>query len=260
MKLLSGTQFHGQPFFRRLPARRRPDCFPGPRYLTHWQPFYNRMRNLWGVDLYAPTFFTDPETKIIYADRADNEGMLEPSGQIWTGQFPEQMNPANSTAQLGGMRWVMALWPLPEEAFDRNILLVHETFHYRQPELQLDPNPGICSHMETLPARIWLKTEWNALDAPFPPKTPHRTDALLDALRIREPVTCIPPKPWSTKTPSSSRGFPNIRLRGTAHMKNKSSKSRIRHLGQRIIRIPAYHSGRPMVTCLTAIMFHGGTA
>ena len=208
--------------------------------------------NLWGVDLYAPTFFTDPETKIIYADRADNEGMLEPSGQIWTGQFPEQMNPANSTAQLGGMRWVMALWPLPEEAFDRNILLVHETFHYRQPELQLDPNPGICSHMETLPARIWLKTEWNALDAAVSLEdSAAARDALLDALRLREARLRAFPREARINEDAFLilEGLPEytaykICCDGTAHMKEQVIKSRIRHWdNESFVYAFAYHSG-----------------
>ncbi|MDD4919840.1 MAG: hypothetical protein PHX94_03915 [Bacteroidales bacterium] len=141
---------------------------------------------LWGSALYAPTFFVHPETKVIYADRKDEQGLLQSLDGIWTGTLPEQMNPANSTAELGGMKWVMAIWPLPESEFERNVLLAHETFHYRQPELALDPRPGLCEHMENTSARIWLKMEWNALDAAIREEDAESAaQAVLQALRFR---------------------------------------------------------------------------
>lgn len=141
---------------------------------------------LWGSAMYAPTFFVHPETKVIYADRKDEQGLLQPLDGIWTGTLPEQMNPANSTAELGGMKWVMAIWPLPESEFERNVLLVHETFHYWQPELGLDSRLGLCEHMENTSARIWLKMEWNALDAAIREEDPESAaQAVGQALHFR---------------------------------------------------------------------------
>ncbi|MBP6867855.1 MAG: hypothetical protein KBC07_02555 [Bacteroidales bacterium] len=141
---------------------------------------------LWGSALYAPTFLVNPETKVIYADRKDEQGLLQSLDGIWTGTFPEQMNPANSVAELGGMKWVMATWPLPESEFERNVLLVHETFHYRQPELGLDPEPGLCEHMENTAARIWLKMEWNALDEAIREENPaSAAESIRHALHFR---------------------------------------------------------------------------
>lgn len=129
---------------------------------------------LWGSALYAPTFFVHPETKVIYANRKDEQGLLQSLDGIWKGTFPEQMNPANSTAELGGMK------------FERNVLLVHETFHYRQPELELDPSPRLCGHMENTSARIWLKMEWNALDEAIREEDPESAaQAIRQALLFR---------------------------------------------------------------------------
>lgn len=208
--------------------------------------------NLWGISLYAPTFFVDPETRTIFADRADKEALLEPFGEIWSGKFPEEMNPANSTAQLGGMKWVMALWPLPEKSFERNILLVHETFHYRQPDLELDPRPELCEHLENTSARIWLKMEWNALDHAIMAEDPEaaaqdvrlalhfrntRLSEYSEEARINEDAFLI------------LEGLPEytaykLCCDNTAHMKEQIIESRERHWNnQSFVYAFAYHSG-----------------
>ena len=208
--------------------------------------------NLWGISLYAPTFFVDPESRIIYANRGDKEGLLAQSGGIWSGIFPEEMNPANSTAQLGGMKWTMALWPLPENALDRNVLLVHETFHYRQPELGLNPEPGLCNHMDTTSSRIWLKMEWNALDAAIREEDPGKAaEAVLQALQMRNTRL----SEFSEDARKNEDGF--LILEGlpeytayklccdnTAGMKEQIIKSCKRHWNnESFVYAFAYHSG-----------------
>jgi hypothetical protein len=208
--------------------------------------------DLWDTLLYAPTFFVDPETGTVYADRADKEGLLDPFGEIWSGVFPEEMNPANSTAQLGGIRWVMALWPLPENAFDRNILLAHETFHYWQPELELDPRPGLCAHMENPSARIWLKMEWNALDAAIREKNPEAAaEAVHQAWQFRN--NRLSEFPEEARLDEDAflilEGLPGytaykLCCDDTTHMKEEIIKSRRRHWGnESFVYAFAYHSG-----------------
>jgi len=208
--------------------------------------------NLWGISLYAPTFFVDPETRIIYANRSDNEGLLAESGGIWSGTFPEDMNPANSTAQLGGMKWTMALWPLSENDLDRNVLLVHETFHYRQPELGLNPEPGLCTHMDTTSSRTWLKMEWNALDAAIREEDPGKAaeDVLL-ALQMRNTRL----SEFSADARKNEDGFLileglpeytayKICSENTAMMKEQIIKSCRRHWNnESFVYSFAYHSG-----------------
>jgi len=206
----------------------------------------------WGIAMYAPVFFVDPETRTMYADRADQEGMLEPFGPVWRGTFPEEMNPANSTAQLGGMKWVMALWPLPEETFERNVLLVHETFHYWQPELELDPNPQLCDHMENTSARIWLKMEWNALDAAIREEDPvAAAEAVRQALHFRNiRLSGFPEEARRNEDAFLIlEGLPeytayNLCCDDTTHMKEQIIESRKRHWNNdSFVYAFAYHSG-----------------
>ncbi|MFA5301166.1 MAG: hypothetical protein WC395_00605 [Bacteroidales bacterium] len=208
--------------------------------------------DLWGTSLYAPTFFVDPETGTVYADRSDKENLLQPFGRIWSGEFPEEMNPANSTTELGGMRWVMALWPLPENTFDRNILLVHETFHYWQPELELDPRPGLCEHMENSSARIWLKMEWNALDAAIREKDPKAAaEAVRQAWLFRNNRLSEFPEEARLNEDAFLilEGLPEytaykLCCDDTAHMEEEIIKSRMRHWeNESFVYAFAYHSG-----------------
>ena len=207
---------------------------------------------LWGKSLYAPTFFVHPETATIYADRRDKEELLEPFGKIWSGAFPGDMNPANSTAQFGGMKWVMALWPLPEKDFDRNVLLVHETFHYWQKDLGLDPVPGLCEHMENTSARIWLKMEWNALDQAVREEDPAKAaEAILQALHFRN--TRLSEYPEEARSNEDAflilEGLPEytaykLCCDGPAHMKQQIIESRKRHWNnESFVYAFAYHSG-----------------
>jgi len=168
---------------------------------------------LWGSAMYAPTFFVHPETKVIYADRKDEQGLLQPLDGIWTGTLPEQMNPANSTAELGGMKWVMAIWPLPESEFERNVLLVHETFHYWQPELGLDSRLGLCNTWRTLLPGYGLRWNGTPWTRPSGKKTPNLLLKLLARLCISGTTACRNSlqKHGSMKTLLSSwKVFPNI--------------------------------------------------
>ena len=120
---------------------------------------------LWGISMYAPTFFVEPESHKLYANCKDKAGHFTPDGSIFIGELPDNNNPANSSLEIDGMRWVMAMLPLPENDFERNVLLTHETFHYWQLALKLDAGTPVCNHVDIKECRIFLKLEWNALEA-----------------------------------------------------------------------------------------------
>lgn len=158
-------------------------------YFTELETLLNQEGGrLWGRSLYAPTLFVNAETRQVYANQAGPDGLfaLDTLSGIYTGQFPIDKNPANSVVELGGMQWVMALWPLPEDALDRQTLLVHETFHYHQPALGLFKGMNVGNHLDKQDARIWLKMEWNALvKAIVAPNEQEREGAIADALAFR---------------------------------------------------------------------------
>ena len=109
---------------------------------------------LWGINLYAPVLGVDSLRNIV-----SNVSDAPKS-------YPSDKPVANSTIELDGKRWTTVLWPLSGDEKHQLIVLVHEMFHYHQPELGLwvdkDPNN---SHLSNRDARTLLKLEWNALKA-----------------------------------------------------------------------------------------------
>jgi len=129
---------------------------------------------LWGINLYAPVLGVDSLRNIV-SNVPDAPKT-----------FPADKPVANSTTELDGKRWTMILWPLSGDQMHQSIILVHEMFHYRQPELGLwqnkDPNN---SHLSNRDARTLLKLEWNALKAAASCDGEQKKTALKDALSFR---------------------------------------------------------------------------
>ncbi|WP_029906160.1 hypothetical protein [Prevotella sp. 10(H)] len=123
---------------------------------------------LWGISIYAPTLFIDPDTRDLVSNVTDNEGLLKKYGDIYFGKFPEDKIIANSTTRFGGKDYTMVMYPLPIDKYMRNVLIIHEMFHYRQPELGLsipkDVNSYRNKHADDMQARIYFKLEWKALE------------------------------------------------------------------------------------------------
>ena len=129
---------------------------------------------LWGINLYAPVLGVDSLRNIV-----SNVSDAPKS-------YPSDKPVANSTIELDGKRWTTVLWPLSGDEMHQLIVLVHEMFHYHQPELGLwvdkDPNN---SHLSNRDARTLLKLEWNALKAAASCDGEQKKTALKDALSFR---------------------------------------------------------------------------
>ena len=129
---------------------------------------------LWGVNLYSPVLGVDSLRNIVsnVSDAPES--------------YPADKPVANSTIELDGRRWTTILWPLSGDVKHQSIVLVHEMFHYRQPELGLwqdrDPNN---SHLSNRDARTLLKLEWNALKVAATCEGEQKKAALEDALSFR---------------------------------------------------------------------------
>jgi len=119
--------------------------------------------NLWGRSLNGPVLFVDPVTRTLVANMPDLEGLLRPTGGLWTGILPTDMNVANTATEMGGRRWSMVIWPVSDSRYSRRRLLLHESFHRIQNELGIGSPDRANAHLGTVDGRIWTKLEWRAL-------------------------------------------------------------------------------------------------
>ena len=129
---------------------------------------------IWGINIYSPVI------------GIDSLGNIISNVQDAPAVYPPDMPVANSTTEIDGKRWTMVLWPLSGDAQSQNELLIHEMFHYRQPELGLLPSlmPN-NAHLSNRDARTLIKLEWNALKAALSGKGKYKTEALTDAMVFR---------------------------------------------------------------------------
>lgn len=142
---------------------------------------------LWGVSLARPLLFVHPETRAVVADRGDDGGLLTETDGVWSGQFPAESPIANFATEWAGRRWTMLVWPLPEDEVDRARLLLHESFHNVQPELEISGSSDAAPHLGTFEGRLWLRLEARALAAALKadPEDGSREDAAADAMLFR---------------------------------------------------------------------------
>ena len=145
---------------------------------------------LWGVQVCGPMFVVDPESHYVVANRADSEGKLRQSGQVWTGELPKEINPANSAIEWAGVKWTMLMWPVTKDPRAREQLVGHECFHRIQDDLKLSGRDAVAGHLDSEAGRTWLQLEWRALERALATgvgenELMHRWDAVNDALMFR---------------------------------------------------------------------------
>lgn len=129
--------------------------------------------------------FVDPATGVIVANRADQDGKFEARDGVWIGKLPEGTAPANTGIDIGGTRWAMIMWPVPDNRYSRRRLLMHESFHRIQDSLGIPGmNPG-NAHLAGADGRIWLRLEMRALTEALLRNGDQRRIALHDALIFR---------------------------------------------------------------------------
>ncbi|WP_250252967.1 hypothetical protein [Chryseobacterium sp. Marseille-Q3244] len=132
--------------------------------------FYNEFKieskrniELWNKDLYGPILLIDPKTREIFANEADENGILKANGTIYTGVLPDKINIANTAVNWNGKRWAMMMLPLPKNKYNRMGLLAHESFHRIQPSLGFELNNVENNHLDQKEGRIYLRLELEAL-------------------------------------------------------------------------------------------------
>jgi hypothetical protein len=140
---------------------------------------------MWGVRVYGPLLFVDEGTRQVVANRPDYKDLLKSVGDVYAGTLPDDLNIANTAMRWGGVDWTMVRWPLPENRLERDVLMIHESFHRIQEQLGLDGPDSSCDHLDTRDGRVWLRLEWRALMAALAGPKPLRRKATEDALLFR---------------------------------------------------------------------------
>ena len=140
---------------------------------------------LWGKPVAGPILFVDPATGFIVANRADRDGKFQGRDGVWIGKLPEGMAPANTGIDIGGTRWAMIMWPLPDNRYTRGRLLMHESFHRIQDSLGVPGSNPANAHLAVADGRIWLRLEMRALAEALLRTGEEQRSALRDALTFR---------------------------------------------------------------------------
>jgi hypothetical protein len=139
---------------------------------------------LWGERLCAPVLLVDAASRATVASQPV-EG-FEASGPVFVGRLPKERNAANTALDWNGNRWVMLLWPLPQDPFERRQLLMHESWHAAQDRLRLPARSPTPAHLAEPEGRIALRMEWRALAAALKASGERaRKPAIADALLFR---------------------------------------------------------------------------
>lgn len=132
-------------------------------FFTEIQSATKKNTNLWNKDIYGPILLVEPQTRQVYANQADTLGILKPSGNMFTGKLPDNINIANTSIVWGGKNWAMIMLPLPKNTHDRINLLAHELFHSAQPSLGFTLYNPSNDHLDQKDGRVYLRLEMEAL-------------------------------------------------------------------------------------------------
>lgn len=140
---------------------------------------------LWGVSLCAPMLFVDRRTRTVVANQADKEGILTKDGSVFVGQLPAKVNIANTATEWAGVKWMMVIFPLPEDKHRRANLMAHELWHRVQNDIGFPSSGAANNHLDSRDGRVWLQLEWRALSAALTSRGKQRRQVIADALLFR---------------------------------------------------------------------------
>jgi hypothetical protein len=99
--------------------------------------------------------------------------------------LPQGVPIANTTVDWGGVRWIMVVGPLPEDATERRVLIAHEAWHRAQASIGLPMQSPNAAHLETERGRYLMRLELHALATAMLSNGRARRNATKDALAFR---------------------------------------------------------------------------
>lgn len=140
---------------------------------------------LWDHHLYGPMLLVDPKTKGTLANQPDSAGSFKPVNGIYRGTVPGNFAFANTAQHWQGKVWTVVLWPIPEDRFDRNNLVMHELYHQLQQHTNLPKTDANCQHLETMEGRLLLRLELEAIRKVITDYPNFDKNDLINALTLR---------------------------------------------------------------------------
>ncbi|HEX6426834.1 MAG TPA: hypothetical protein VF008_04075 [Niastella sp.] len=146
----------------------------------------SRNQHIWNAQLYGPTLFVEPQSRITYANMPDSAQILKRDGDIYKGVLPKEVMIANTSIFWQGKMWSVILWPLPADRDERINLVLHESFHRIQHTLELPDKTPTIDHLSNIYGRIYFLLELQALKAALRNPVSARSIDLSNALLFRE--------------------------------------------------------------------------
>jgi len=141
---------------------------------------------LWDENLFGPIMFVNPETREIYANVQDAEGLLKPKEGIFIGSYPKERFTNIIAVTYGGTQYGMVrLSSRGEDPYRIVANGVHALFHCFQKNNEIDTPNFDTGHLKNRTARLWVKLEWKALRRAIRTSGETRSQALRDALVFR---------------------------------------------------------------------------
>jgi hypothetical protein len=130
---------------------------------------------------------------MMFVDSATRQAVLnqpaqgaEKDGTVYRLTLPPDIVIANTSFEFQGKHWSMVMWPLPANTGQRDILLMHESYHSIQPALGLQSGGlGKNAELDSRDGRIWMRAELAALRVALLASGQPRRQALADALLFR---------------------------------------------------------------------------
>lgn len=141
---------------------------------------------LWGASLCGPLLVVDASSRQVWATQRDDLGVLTlTAGGGWIGVLPQGVPVANTTVEWAGVRWIMVVGPLPDDAMARRVLVAHESWHRLQASIGFAMQDPIAAHLETERGRYLLRLEMRALSTAMLSSGRARRNAAKDAIAFR---------------------------------------------------------------------------
>ncbi len=141
--------------------------------------------SLWGTDIYGPLMMVDRDTRQIYANFQDEEGLLKLRDEIYVGIYPKEKVIRDFAVSFGGTVSGMTQLRAEEDEYEIISRSVHALFHCTQIRKAIDTPQFHASHLNERTARRWVKLEWKALQRAIRTSGDTRTQAIRDALVFR---------------------------------------------------------------------------
>ena len=141
--------------------------------------------NLWGKNLYGPLMYVDRDSRKIFANQQDKDGLLKLKDGIYAGLYPKENIISTTAVNFGGTHFGMAPLPNEDDEYRITTRAIHSLFHKYQQTIGINPEYFNAINMDEKEARIWIKLEWKALKKAIGSEGEEQRLAIRDALIFR---------------------------------------------------------------------------